>query len=68
MPDDEINGLDAHIKSLFGPYSTTDMMLESDLPTRVIQQKLTPNLAATVPLMKNELTYAFNAEVPESQG
>jgi hypothetical protein len=68
MPQGEINGLEAHIKSLFGSYSTTDMMLDGDLPTRVVQQKLTPKLAAVVPAMKDELNYALDVEVPECQG
>ncbi|KAI1470986.1 cytochrome P450 [Daldinia caldariorum] len=67
MPEEKINGLEAHIKNLFGPYSTTEMMLESDLPTRVIQQKLTPNLLAAVPKMKDELEYALEVEVPNCQ-
>lgn len=67
-PPDEVNGLEAHIKNLFGPYSTTDMMLDGDLPTRVIQQKLTPGLLSVVPIMKDEIEHALRVEVPDCYG
>ncbi|KAI0530102.1 cytochrome P450 [Xylaria digitata] len=66
-PEEEVNGLEAHIKNLFGPYSTTDMMLDSDLPTRVIQQKLTPSLTSVVSTMKDEIDHALEIEVPNCQ-
>lgn len=68
LPEEVIHGMEAHVKSLFGPYTMTDMMLESDLPTRVIQQKLTPNLARTVPMIREELKYALDIEIPFCEG
>ncbi|KAI1189054.1 hypothetical protein F5B17DRAFT_228063 [Nemania serpens] len=48
MPDSHISAIAAHIKSLYRRFSTTTIMLESNLPTRVLQQKLTPSLALII--------------------
>nr|CAP07652.1 P450 monooxygenase [Sphaceloma manihoticola] len=37
--------------------------LESDLQTRVVQQKLTPNLKTIVPVMEDEMHYALVSEL-----
>ncbi|KAF4546942.1 Cytochrome P450-like protein 91 [Elsinoe fawcettii] len=37
--------------------------LESDLQTRVVQQKLTPNLKIIVPVMEDEMHYALASEL-----
>ncbi|RYP10388.1 hypothetical protein DL764_000722 [Monosporascus ibericus] len=68
MPDRQVSAIGAHIKNLLGRFSTTTIMLESDLPTRVLQQKLTPSLASTIPLIKDELEYALSVEVPDCEG
>lgn len=39
--------------------------LESDLQTRVVQQKLTPNLKRIMPIMEDELDFALTAELPK---
>ncbi|KAI1742420.1 cytochrome P450 [Xylaria scruposa] len=65
MPEEHVNGMDAHVKNVCGRYTTGDILLDGDLPSRVIQQKLTPSLAATAPLMKDELDYALDVEFPD---
>ncbi|KAI0099189.1 cytochrome P450 [Nemania sp. FL0031] len=65
LPDEQISAISAHIKNLLGRYSTTQIMLESDLPRRVLLQKLTPNLASTIPIIKNELDFSLEVEVPD---
>ncbi|RYP17322.1 hypothetical protein DL765_004613 [Monosporascus sp. GIB2] len=65
LPEDEVSGMDAHVKNITGWYTTGDILLEGDLPTRVIQQKLTPNLNAAALPMKDELDYALQVEMPD---
>ncbi|KAI1337314.1 cytochrome P450 [Xylariaceae sp. FL0016] len=67
LPEDEISGMKAHIKNMSGPYTNTEILLESNLASRVLQQRLTPNLASAVPNMKDELDYALEVEVPDCQ-
>ncbi|KAI1454028.1 cytochrome P450 monooxygenase [Annulohypoxylon moriforme] len=65
LPDQQISAIRAHIKNLLGHYSTTLILLESDLHTQVLQQKLTPNLAGTIPVVKDELDFSLETEVPK---
>ncbi|KAJ8123867.1 hypothetical protein ONZ43_g280 [Nemania bipapillata] len=65
LPEEQVNGMDAHVKNICGRYTTGNILLDGDLPSRVIQQKLTPNLAATAPLMKDELDHALDVEFPD---
>ncbi|TGJ78997.1 hypothetical protein E0Z10_g9765 [Xylaria hypoxylon] len=64
MPDSHVSAIAAHVKNLLGRFSTTMIMLESDLPTRVLQQKLTPSLALVIPRLEDELDYVLNVEMP----
>lgn len=68
MPDRQISATKAHVANLLGRYSTTRILLESDLHTRVLQTKLTPNIAVVMPAMKDELDFALNTEVPDCKG
>ncbi|KAI0389232.1 cytochrome P450 monooxygenase [Xylariaceae sp. FL0594] len=65
LPDEKISAIRGHIKNLLGRYSTTLILLESDLHTQVLQQKLTPNLSNTIPVVKDELDFALEVEVPK---
>lgn len=65
VPEEQVSGMDAHVKNVTGWYTTGDVLLEGDLPSRVIQQKLTPNLNAAALPMKDELDYALQVEVPD---
>ncbi|KAI1213728.1 cytochrome P450 [Annulohypoxylon truncatum] len=67
LPEHQVSGLAAHVKNLSGQFTNTTILLEGDLLTRVIQQRLTPNLALVALWMKEELDYAIKVEVPECQ-
>jgi hypothetical protein len=43
-------------------------MLEGNLHTRVLQVKLTPNLVQYMSIIEEELDFAFNVEMPQSEG
>ena len=51
-----------------GKYTTTDIMLEGDLHTRILQTKLTPNLGSLIPVVQDELEHAMRDELPISNG
>ncbi|KAM5442855.1 putative ent-kaurene monooxygenase [Microsporum ferrugineum] len=65
LPDAKISAIRAHIKNLLGKYSTTNILLESDLHTRMLQTKLTPNLGSFVSVIESELQLAMDLEVPK---
>lgn len=52
------------MQNLVGKWSYSDLLLESDLHTRVLQTKVTPALPNLVDAMKEELDYAMSCEVP----
>ncbi|KAL9597715.1 MAG: hypothetical protein Q9219_004972 [cf. Caloplaca sp. 3 TL-2023] len=64
LPTHVISPIQAHVDNLLGRYSTTDILLESDLHSRMLQTKLTPNLGKFVPDMRKELMAALDDEVP----
>jgi hypothetical protein len=55
-------------QNLAGKYSTTDIFLEGDLHTRVLQTKLTPNISQFINVIQDELDSAISLEVPQSDG
>ncbi|KAL8897400.1 MAG: hypothetical protein Q9192_002593 [Flavoplaca navasiana] len=65
LPTDVLSPIQAHVDNLLGKYSTTDILLESDLHTRMLQTKLTPNIGTFVPAMKEELQLALKGEFPQ---
>ena len=46
-------------------WSTCDIILGSDVHFRMIQQVLTKNITATIPMMKEELDLAIEKEIPD---
>ncbi|RHZ63614.1 cytochrome P450 [Aspergillus thermomutatus] len=64
LPDEKISAIRAHIKNLLGKYSTTLILLESDLHTRMLQTKLTPNLGSFIEVIESELKFAMEKEIP----
>ena len=48
-----------------GKYSTTLILLESELHTKMLQTKLTPNLGSFVSVIESELQFALDVEVPK---
>ncbi|WPH04790.1 Hypothetical protein R9X50_00768600 [Acrodontium crateriforme] len=65
LPDEKLSAIRGHIKNLLGKYSTTTILLESDLHTRMLQTKLTPNLGSFVGTIESELEYGLEVEVPK---
>ncbi|KAE8375461.1 cytochrome P450 [Aspergillus bertholletiae] len=63
LPDEKISAIKAHIKNLLGKYSTTLILLESDLHTRMLQTKLTPNLGSFIGVIESELKFAMEKEI-----
>lgn len=68
LAEDRISAIEAHIMNLLGHWSTTHLMLEGDLHTRTLQQRLTPALGLLMPVIKTELDYSLKAEIPECEG
>ncbi|KFA68979.1 hypothetical protein S40285_08381 [Stachybotrys chlorohalonatus IBT 40285] len=65
LPEKQLSSTWAQVRNLHGHYTTLDALITSNLHIRVIQQRLTPNLAASVPIMEKELKYALDVEMPK---
>jgi len=52
---------------MVGNHSGLNLLLESDLHTKILQTKLTPNLANFTGIMRDELDYAISMDVPECE-
>ncbi|KMU80980.1 ent-kaurene oxidase [Coccidioides immitis RMSCC 3703] len=57
--------MEAHIQTLLGPITGTDILLDGDLHTKVLQTKLTPNLGHLIGPLKEELEFAMSMELPD---
>lgn len=68
LSEEKISPIQAHIKNLLGHHSTTDILLKTNIHTRVLQSKLTPNLASTIDRVKEELDHALDVDFAEFQG
>ncbi|PLB40143.1 cytochrome P450 [Aspergillus candidus] len=66
LPESIISPIHAHIKNVMGKYTTADLMLEGNLHTRVLQAKLTPNLVQYMDIVQQEMDFAFDVEMPQS--
>lgn len=69
MSERKLSAMEAHLKNMVGKYTIGNihMMRTSDLHRRALQRKLTPSLGILVPLLKDELEYAIQADVPEAK-
>ncbi|KAI1367948.1 cytochrome P450 [Xylaria arbuscula] len=67
LSEEKISPIQAHIKNLLGHHSTTDILLKTNIHTRVLQSKLTPNLASTIDRVKEELDHALEVDFAEFQ-
>lgn len=65
FPEEKLSGVEADVENLRGPYYL-DTILRSNLHTRSLNQKLTPNLEAYVDLVREELHHAMQVEMPEA--
>ncbi|KAI9882064.1 MAG: hypothetical protein M1823_006198 [Watsoniomyces obsoletus] len=54
----------AHAHNLLAPYTSTDIILGSNLHFRLLQTKLTPQLGNTIRPMLEELNYAMDVDFP----
>ncbi|KAH8703476.1 putative cytochrome P450 [Talaromyces proteolyticus] len=63
-PTERLSSIQALINNMVGQYSYMDVLLESNLHTRVLQSKLTPNLANFTSAMADELNYALAKALP----
>ncbi|GAP89753.1 putative cytochrome p450 [Rosellinia necatrix] len=68
LPDSHSSSSVGQIRNMAGAYSTADIIMKSDLHFRQIQHKLTPNLVATIPMVKHELDDALKVETPDCKG
>ena len=65
---DSMTRTDPDHQNLLGRISTTDLLLESDLHTRVLQTRLTPNLGKLFNIIKEEHDFAMRVELPQIDG
>ncbi|KAH8704638.1 cytochrome P450 [Phaeosphaeriaceae sp. PMI808] len=65
---DAVRSVEPFVLDLAGDfYDRGKVFIESDLQNRVLQQKLTPNLGNLIPIMKSELGFALQQELPDVQ-
>ncbi|KAG4429038.1 hypothetical protein IFR05_015481 [Cadophora sp. M221] len=59
LPEEKLNSMQALIENIVGKYSQSEIMLEGNLHTRILQTKLTPTLANLTSIMKEEVDEAI---------
>ncbi|EEP78020.1 conserved hypothetical protein [Uncinocarpus reesii 1704] len=64
LPEEQICAMEAHIRTLLGPITGTDILLNGHLHNKALQTRLTPNLGSLVQPLKDELDYAISVELP----
>ncbi|KAI1738014.1 cytochrome P450, partial [Xylaria scruposa] len=67
LPDNVLYPIEALSQDLHGAYTGMDILLGTHLSFNVIRNKLTPRLGSTIPLLAEELEYAFGVEIPPCQ-
>ena len=67
IPEEKLSGTEAELENLRGPYYM-DVAIRSTLHTRSLNQKMSPNLQAYVDVVRDELAYAMEVEIPKSEG
>ncbi|CAE7033952.1 hypothetical protein PTNB85_03764 [Pyrenophora teres f. teres] len=62
----KLSATDAHVKNMVAEYTigNVDLVRNSDLHRRVVSQRLTPTLGNLLPVVINELKFAFQKEIP----
>ena len=66
LTDDHSSSSAGQINNMAGKFSTADVILNGDVHFRMIQEVLTPNLTATIPMIKDELDYAMAHDIPKA--
>ena len=67
IPEEKLSGTEAELENLRGPYYM-DVAIRSALHTRSLNQKMSPNFQAYVDIVRDELAYAMEVEIPKSEG
>ncbi|KAL2055340.1 hypothetical protein ABVK25_004148 [Lepraria finkii] len=67
IPVEKLRGTEAQLENLRGLYYM-DVAIRSTLHTRSLNQKMNPNLQAYVDVVRDELAYAMEVEIPKSEG
>ncbi|KAK2605969.1 hypothetical protein QQS21_003595 [Conoideocrella luteorostrata] len=69
LPEETLSATSAYAKNFYGRYTSIDAIHMSDhLSTQALVHKLTPMLAQMLPIMKEELDFAFKKEIPSCEG
>ncbi|KAI5860762.1 putative cytochrome P450 monooxygenase [Durotheca rogersii] len=68
LPDEKLSSIQANIDNFEGLYSTTAILLEGNLHTRVLQSRLTPRLRHHVPIVQEVLARNLPEELPVDKG
>ena len=68
LSKDANRSIEPFLHDFAGNYTEGMVFLQSDLATRVTQQRLTPSLGTLTSIMKSELDLAIQKEIPVLQG
>jgi cytochrome P450 len=63
LTNDAVRSVQPFLNDFAGDWVKGTIFGESDVPTRVLQTKLSPNLSALVPILHDELQYALKKEL-----
>ncbi|RDA85058.1 hypothetical protein CP532_3129 [Ophiocordyceps camponoti-leonardi (nom. inval.)] len=66
-PVHRLSSIQGLIKNFGGHYSGISLLGESDIGTRAVQTRITPNLPKFSDAMRDELEYALRTEMPDCQ-
>jgi hypothetical protein len=55
-------------QNICGPYTASEVMLEGNLHTHLLQTRLTPNLAAYSTIMRDEVDREMELLMPDCKG
>ena len=56
------------VQTALGKYTDMAILLESDLHTKILQTRMTPNMESLVKVIKSELDFALSIELPKCEG
>ncbi|KAF2477644.1 cytochrome P450 [Lindgomyces ingoldianus] len=64
-PNTKLSGVKAQVKNLVDKWTYTTLMIESNLHIRVLQNKLTAELAKYLDIAKTELNHGWPLDIPQ---
>ncbi|EMD58269.1 hypothetical protein GGP41_008362 [Bipolaris sorokiniana] len=68
LTNDAVRSVKPFLDDFTGDWTEGNIFGTSDVQTRVLQTKLTPNLSTLVPIVRDELQYALQKELPSCDG